>query len=343
MDINYQAYNDVYQESLVDLLHYMWSSLTEDEIVERFKWRYSDNYCMDKGMVYIAVHENKVVGFRGFTAQVFLFNGVRKIVLTPSDAIVHPDYRRMGIFNDLTNYALESLSTLNDEMDLSVYLNLSSNEKSTPGNLKLGWQELCEKRWYTKVFFKNINSIKIKDYRPAIADHKYGKIKINVYDRIQADLISKINHFVDYSIVRDKSQEYYDWRYKYQQGVFFIVLMYENVPKAFAIVERKNKPICYLYDYAAESPKHLKTLFTKIASIMKATMMRIEIMGGKKEEVRAIKNTGFIGDIKLIDHIRGKRNTPILIKQVDLAPEEDIENVDWNMPENWRIVKGNVH
>jgi len=343
MDINYQAYNDDYQESLVDLLHYMWSSLTEDEIVERFKWRYLDNYCMDKGMVYIAVHENKIIGFRGFTAQVFLFNGVRKIALTPSDAIVHPDYRRVGIFNNLTKYALESLSALNDEMSLSVYLNLSSNEKSTPGYLKLGWQELCKKRCYTKVFFKNIKSIKIKDYRPAIADHKYSEFKISVYDKIQADIISEIKHLVDYPIVRDKSQEYYDWRYDRQTGIYFIVLTYDDIPKAFAIVERKNKPTCYLYDYAAESPKHLKILLNKTASIMKAMMMRILIMGGKKEEVRAIKNIGFIGDMRLIDFLRGKKNTPILIKQVKLVSEEDIEGVNWSIPENWRIVKSDVH
>ena len=48
MDINYQAYNDDYQESLVDLLHYMWSSLTEDGSVSNVGVKLSSTF-QEKG------------------------------------------------------------------------------------------------------------------------------------------------------------------------------------------------------------------------------------------------------------------------------------------------------
>ncbi len=343
MDVIHKPYHESHKESLLNLLKYMWSSLSKDEISKRFEWRYINNYCMDRGTVYIAVKDEKVVGFRGFTAQIFLFKGIRKIVLTPSDAIVHPDYRRLGLFQNLTNYALDSLAALNEELGLSVYLNLSSNEKSAPGNLKLGWQEFCEKKWYTKVFWGNLGSLFAAHSKLDFRKYRFGKRTVVVYNKIEAGIIASIRHFADYAIVREQSQDYYDWRYGEQSDVYFVVLKEAVVCKAFAIVEKNSGKSCYLYDYAAESGQDLTFLLNKIGAIMKVMAMRLLIIGGKEEEIRAIKKNGFFGDLKIMDSIRGKKKTPVLIKQVKLESNDDMEGINWRLPENWRIVRGDIH
>jgi len=131
-------YSIEYKESLLELLSLMWKDLNDAERKRRFEWWYEKIPYFYEPRIYIAVDNEKVVGFRGFIVQKFTNSQKTFNVLNPADIIVHPDYRRRGIFSKLNMLFLQDV--LGARNQSNVILNLSSNRLSTPGYLKQGWR-----------------------------------------------------------------------------------------------------------------------------------------------------------------------------------------------------------
>ncbi|NLK49361.1 MAG: GNAT family N-acetyltransferase [Candidatus Cloacimonetes bacterium] len=345
-EIRYLQYDPNYRNSLLQLFKEMFGFADLKQAEQKFVWRYEDNYCLQAHNVYIAVIGDKVVGFRGFAAQRFLFADKPRVVLTPSDAVVHPDFRRQGIFNKLTEYAMQVLSEKYDELDLSVYLNLSSNKKSAPGNLKLGWQVFAEKEWMTRIcllaIIKNLFSRNAGVKK--LESKGKSRFKLSVSDSIDAAVIRSIDHFISYQIIREQSDEYYKWRYADAKRISFVALYDEGRPAAYAIIEQHSGIKYSIMEYAAETIPALKMLIKKAIRYHNIGVLRVLMMGGAPSERKAFRKLGFVADSKLISRIRNKEKTPVLIKGV-LQDDEGstINGIDWQNPEAWRIQKSDVH
>lgn len=98
----------------------------------------------------VALHEDRIIGLRmGMKWQ--LVNGENGDVITaarPVDTVVHEDYRKQGIFRKMNE---EFLKLIKNNYDCVFN---TPNEKSFPGNMKMGWK-LMEDRKYCKVGIVN--------------------------------------------------------------------------------------------------------------------------------------------------------------------------------------------
>ena len=64
------------------------------------------NKCSFSG---VFINNEQIVGFRAFVVQLFKLGKVKYKVFNPEDAIVHSDFRRMGIFFKLNEIFLADL------------------------------------------------------------------------------------------------------------------------------------------------------------------------------------------------------------------------------------------
>jgi GNAT superfamily N-acetyltransferase len=86
--------------------------------------------------MFVADRHGQIIGLRAFMRWRFRAGGRAEPIraVQSVDAATHPDYQRQGIFTRLTEQAVDNLRSTTD----LIYN--TPNEKSLPGNLKLGWQ-----------------------------------------------------------------------------------------------------------------------------------------------------------------------------------------------------------
>jgi GNAT superfamily N-acetyltransferase len=163
VDVEYEIkpYSHENFAQVVDLLQILWGD-NYDANVSYFNWKYNDNPYTEHPLGIVALYNGKVVGFRGYFAT--KWQGGRKnskiIVLTPGDTCVHRNHRRQGLSTAMAHRAMEEYQS-----KYKVFLNLTSNSKSTPGYLKLGFVSLTPKT--RVIIFKNKKSlIYISEFLP---------------------------------------------------------------------------------------------------------------------------------------------------------------------------------
>ena len=144
-------YREEHKASVIDLAAQVWN-IGKENCKQLFEWKYTFNpFIPSEKYMFVSVDNDRVVGFRGFFPIKVLFNNVSVNCLCPCDAVVDRTHRRKGIFLAMTLHAIKIASV---DPDISFFLNLSSNEKSTPGYLKLGWKEV---EYGTFLFSKTIS------------------------------------------------------------------------------------------------------------------------------------------------------------------------------------------
>lgn len=101
-----------------------------------FRWKHRENP-QGESPAWVAADGEKVVGYRTFVRWQFDYGGEKLAAVRAVDTATHPEYQGQGIFTQLTQHAL---SALEDE-GVDLIFN-TPNERSLPGYLKLGWQEV---------------------------------------------------------------------------------------------------------------------------------------------------------------------------------------------------------
>ena len=101
-----------------------------------FRWKHLENP-FGESPSWVACDGERIVGFRTFLRWEFLRNGTVVRAVRAVDTATHPDYQGRGIFTLLTTSAVEELRA--DGVDLIFN---TPNDKSRPGYLKMGWQQV---------------------------------------------------------------------------------------------------------------------------------------------------------------------------------------------------------
>lgn len=344
-EVRYLEYQSIYRNSLVELLSRMWSILDLSKVEQRFSWRYEQNYCLRENTLFIAVAGDRVVGFRGYTAQKYCFHGEIHIVLTPSDAIVHPDYRRKGVFDHLMKLSLKSIAVNQERLSLSLFLNLSSNEQSTPAYIKHGWRVLASKDFYSRISIPSLIKRTISIPRYTKWTLKSGSSEISVSIDIDTSLIRNIMHFVNYPIQLDRSDEYFTWRYLDSgESINFVAFSISGSLHAYMIIKHCSKHLGLIVDYSAKSSLDLRKMMALSSRALGYSVMRVRISGGACEERVALRKSGFILDTKVLSMFKHKKKPPVLLKCVDPNNHDHLINgIDVMNSKNWRLLSGESH
>lgn len=119
-----------------------------------FKWKYLDNPA-GKAIAFVAIHNNKVVGFYGVIPELFMINGKVQLIYQSMDTMTLPSYRRMGLFAKLANMTYDYIRQKDGRLNLIGF----PGEMSFRGFVdKLHWRDIIHFKYLftSKALFKPI-------------------------------------------------------------------------------------------------------------------------------------------------------------------------------------------
>ncbi len=139
-------YSSEYKPQVVALQAQLWGANVDNNIAY-FEWKYEQNPFAQEVPAIIALHQGNVVAFRGFFPQKWCAeDGAVMKAFSPADLVVDEAHRRRGLFGAMTKASFE----IYEDSNIRFFVNLSSNEKSSPGYLKFGWKPLMERRYLVR-------------------------------------------------------------------------------------------------------------------------------------------------------------------------------------------------
>lgn len=107
-----------------------------------FRWKYLENPHVGAPLGIVALHQGRVVGFRGYFADRFVLHGSNDNigVLHPGDTCVAPDHRNRGL-----SVAMGKLAMQYDTRKYQLFMNMTCSRNSLPGYLQLGFRPLARR------------------------------------------------------------------------------------------------------------------------------------------------------------------------------------------------------
>jgi len=280
---------------------------------------------------------------------------------TPSDAIVHPEIRRKGIFTQLTLHSIEEL-----ENRFDYFISTSSNEQSTPGNIKLGWYNLKTKIYTKKICLHPLQyflryHILNKTIKHKIVNESnilkkklhsipsYGtECFIKVYNNPNLEEMKCLNKpFHNHILYQYYPIDYFKWRFissPYQY--LYITLESAQSTKALLIIKLQATPI--IMEYFDVSPNYSN--ITKIINnINKVLDIKKLIMLDNKDVLKAFfKKSGF-GKYDWLKSMNKKENNNIssfcyirAVKKIDSINNYHINDCSILDPTLWIINSSSI-
>lgn len=260
-------------ELLTDLWH---KPAKENE--KLLYWKYFANSFIGFSLAYVGLVDNKIVAFRGFFYSEWANFERSFIALSPADAIVSPKFRRKGFFSKLAKYSIKQL-----EKHHNLFLNVSSNNLSGPGYLRLGWKVL----------------------KPQFYQYKFLKFSqqktffINTSDEVKtSDFIpyNKIKHLLEIKSKKYFKQlfdeDYYNWRFK-RPNKNYVFIYHENagIISSFLIIDKANNTSILHYADENAEYKNLKNIISYIKK--KSSIKRLQLMKNNELTDAFAKKLGF--------------------------------------------------
>lgn len=226
MKIEYTEYNEVeHLDKLVELEQYLWKDRSEADLKNIFRWKYKNNKLTN---AFVALEEGKLVAFRGFFINLYRIQNKILPIAVFADTVTHPSYRGKGLFSILSNLGMKSLR----EQGIIGVLALSSNEKSSPGYLKLGCKILAEKETSYRLITNNILFGKKYNIQKFDKKKKVNHINIVTFNGITEKLAKELSTFKEKNENRAISlnMDYDFWlqRYSAPHWHYKFTLLYKN-------------------------------------------------------------------------------------------------------------------
>lgn len=312
-------YDAKYKDEVILSLQYLWG---EDFGINKskFEWKNERNPQEKRTIAIVALFDDRVIGFRGFFVSVYAFKGKEIRVLSASDTIVHPEHRRKGLFSKMTIKAFELYGN-----DYDVCLNMSSNQYSAPGNIKLGFESIVDRKYLRRVSLKNsirnwISSKTGFDFPLEKNIEISYKCNADKLPQIYFEFINNIN-----SIYLLKNKEFFEWRFDNGNKYVFICCKEKaKIIGYLVLLVTINK--ADILDYA-EIPgtRALEKLFLYLGKL-KFSSLNIMNISFSSSFLKILRKSGF-KDYGYIERRIWKQywNLPILLRPIAVK----ISKSDW--------------
>jgi len=354
LDIHICKYDSGLKDQLVDFLGLKWENTNTDERKKRFEWSYENNPYTKEPFIYLALHGEQIIAQRSFVVQKFVCNNHEFLVGVPADAIVHPDFRRQGLFSKLTDYAFEDMVA---DSNIRFLLSLSSNEVSTLGNLKYGFIPVGKREYM--YFLSPVNGLKkIFRYNEDL-DSTVVSQKNNVTIEITRELrIREISDFMQRFVEKDKihnvrDDDFYAWQFADSPYEHIYAYSREGAEITGYLSLRKNdNKYCSLMEYGYLSSTHFRYLIEETSRRILAPGMIVPTFNRGQNEILDLERSGFNypNDIrvKLLKTLKfiPKNNLPgLLVKPISQEFSDNayfIDGVDMRVDRNWFLFQSDV-
>lgn len=329
-------YDDNWKSSTIELLMIHWG-LSSNETIKKFDWRYNFRKHPIRNAIFLAIdlETNQAVGFRAFLHHQIHFSGKVKNIYCPADAFVRADWRKKGIMSNLIQTVLNELNQVED----NCVLNLSSNEKSTPINLKHGWvaTDFKRSRAFSISFFNWFKKHKGEIFPLDPSNHS---------QLAELSALHEAHNQTSDKLVFNKTVEDYQWLIaKFPKQYFGFIYEQPSGKKSYVIYRLIDNRGGIIEEYGAKSSDDFKRL---ILALHRANRFRIfKLSVTSKNQLDLFKNAGMIilSD-KTFKRIRRKNRNSILVRLVKNDPSNDdysMGNKDIRKMNNWLIFNWDMH
>jgi len=340
-------YSEIYKEDVISLLQYIWTGMSENKRRQRFEWRYLNNPYQKQPLVYLAILDGKVVGFRPYVVQKFKLNNQIFTVFSNADTIVHPEHQGKGVFKIL----IQKFFNI-EYPENSIVLNLSSNLKSTKGSVKEGLVPTngIKTFSYKISLFGLVKTLiqkrKIPHFFLPLTVSSKG-YHISISQSLDSDIISA---FVEknrnpnlLTNIRDKA--FYDWRYAYDAEKFYYVYCYNKDGLQGYLILKKNSDLLYtVEEFGNNSSKEFRIILKSVLKALRIPWLRSRVFSPSHK--KSLNEAGFIPEPKILLKMTGKKHLPVLVSPTKANPTENdflINGLDIRNIENWEIHHTDKH
>lgn len=353
-DFNICRYDSGLKGQLIDFLGLLWEDTDIHEREKRFDWTYENNPYSKKPFIYIILNGERVVAVRPFTIQKFIYDECEFLLGVPADAIVHPEFRRMGLFSRLTKFALEDMQA---HSDIKFLLSLSSNEKSTSGNIKTGFIPIGKRENLYQ--FSPINRLKnilqgnIELNDPVLS--KKNDLEIEITKELHIQEISDfIQTFSDkYKIHNMRDKEFYKWRFADSPHAYIYVYCRSNEEATGYLILRNIDNKSYkLMEYGYSKLPYLQFMVDESLKQLLIPVVVVPTFTRSQEELTILKKSGFfnvddkrMAIMKTLKLIKAKNYPGALIRPISPVLDETayfIDRIDTRVSKNWSLFQSDV-
>lgn len=350
MHIKIKKYSKNYKSRLIELLQFLWKNPDESERIKKFEWLYEKNPYQKEPFIYVALDDEKLVASRAFVPSNFTVDGSIIKIFCGADAIIHPDYRRRGIFSQLQSALIKDIRTLFPEK--CIIIELSANQASTPGLLKLGLQQTngIKKSGYKISLF---NYLKVKLFKRKESEEQTicRANKKNMCLELSKKLYAyEISTFLkenrrNNKITNVRDETYFLWNYSYKPEKYVYVYCRKNsILIGYVIIKHISDYQSSIEEYFSLDPEVLQFMINVAAIKLTVPILRTRIL--TTEEKTVLQKCGFIGEFDLLMKLLKKKRLSILIRPVQLETiEKDffINGIDIRDIDNWQLYLADKH
>jgi len=343
-------YTPAYKQAVIDLLKYMWKEYDEQTQYELFKWRYEDNP-YEKSIIFMAVENERVIGFRAFIAQIFVKGDKQYTVFSPSDTIIHREHRRKGIISALNDKCLEEINRKYKD-DNVLLINTSTSKPSMPVYLKQGWQKSNGlRRFYFKTSILNYCYVRSngngKAFLSEFIEVNTKNYRIEISSKVKSSELSEFNAHIrsanKWTNVRDV--RFFNWRYLFLPEKYTFVYCYlDNKLEGYLIIKQLTDKKSTIDQYEATHSRAFNVMVNTAVKTLHIAQLRSYAF--LPEEKEMVKKGGFIPESVYLLEKFGRLRFPVLVRPKNPQPEDKdfmVEGQDIREITNWHLQISDRH
>ncbi len=347
-ELSFVKYSPVYKEAALELMGHLWSHLSKEDQKQLFEWRYEQNPYADSPHIYLAITGKAVVAFRAFVMQPFFHAKTGRLTtFTPADTIVHPKYRGKGLFKALNSFFLKDIS--NDLTGETFIFNLSSNEESTPVNIRQGWQATNGlKRFALKFSLPNCVITKFFGHRkkePGQAFSKEYIIETGHAPRPDEMALCAEKHRNPDTFSHTRDKKYFQWRYALKTNNYIFAYLWQNEELlAYLVIEKRYDSQYLLLEYVYRDARILKKAIN--LAMKKQCIPFLRTWALSYHDSKLLRKCGFMPAPVKLWNMLGKKRLPVLVRPMkELAASHDffLKDIDTRDINNWQFFIADRH
>ncbi len=333
-------YEEKFHHQTIEILGYIWKRFSYEERDSLFTWRYLENPYLNEHFVIIAMTGDRVIGIAPYVVLKYYFGNEVRFVLSAADTVIHPDFQGLGAYGKMADFAMDYVKENCKRLNFGVYLNLSSNDLSTPMCLKLGWEKLLPRNYLYKVNLISLLKVKLgMTPNQTPVQKRQARIEVDVEPRIK-EMIG-VNDSIKSPIRSVRDEDYYQWHYKH--GSYLFVYVYENDSLAAYLVLQKHSNLqSQVLEWVASTKSAMRKAFQFASSNLCLPVIRMYYVHLNSEEMTVLKSSWFIAEPLLLQRVTRRRRHPALVRPVDLSMNREqrlIDGLDPLCPEHWSLMR----
>lgn len=339
--ISYTKYTPLLKRGVVELLdlHWGWSDLERSS--RFFEWRYENNPYTEVPCVFVAKDGPRVVGLRCYVIQEFGRVSGSFLVATPADAIVHPEYRRRGLFSDLTRYSLDQRIG----PGVRVVLSLSANRASAAANRKAGWTEFGIAKFLYRIGFKG-EDFSVARSRPNTG--RIGKVAVSVSEitAVETPPDCRYPEIAPTQLANARDEAYYAWRYSEPFAKYYYAHAQDGDQKGYLILKQTGRRRFNIMQYGFDAAPVLAAIISAFVTSTGTALLRMLDLTLSSSEVAELRAAGFFYEpswlVRLLNKHRGSALVHLVNAEQPLASGK-LRHSDIAGVRNWHIVSADIH